>query len=230
MKNQRKNPTYRQKVRLLQESDNQCAFCDFVDSGRIQFHHIDEDPSNTILKNLISVCPNCHSSIGEGIITKQSVESRKKELENNYKKLQKLASVNFTKSTLNNPVIGNNNSVTINVKKQTTKKTVNKYPDGSIGQNVLMYGYSKYLADRYAKYKEYDLKQKGQKFNYPSFYGKVKKDFRAGGFFHIPQTRFLDLVDYLQNRIDRTVLAKINRSKGIDKNYVSLEEYKTENE
>lgn len=138
---------------------------------------------------------------------------------------------NFTVNaeTVNNPVLGNNNTVNITVKKQVTKKVVEKYPEGSIGRDVLMYGYAKYLADRYVEFKNYDLKQKGEEFKYAMLYGKVKKDFKAGGFFHIPQSRFEELVSYLQTRIDRTVLAKINKSKGVLNNYTSFEEYKTEN-
>ncbi len=227
----RKNPTYRQKVRLLQESMNQCSFCDFSDAGRIQFHHIDENPANTILENLISVCPNCHSLIGEKAIAEDEVLNKKQELKSNLKleKKKEITNIKISKSTLNNPIVGNNNVININVKKQTGKKIVQKYPEGSIGQDVLMYGYSKYLADQYAHYKNFELKSKGQKFNYASFYGKVKKDFKAGGFFHIPQTRFLDLTIYLQSRINRTILAKVNKSKGILKNYTSFSAYELEN-
>ena len=231
MKETRKNPPYRMKIRLVQESNNSCAFCNFSDAGRLEFHHIDEDPSNTIVENLIAVCPNCHSSIGEKAITNEEVIARKQELQ---KKLNMKEDKNSTKikikdSTLNNPVIGNDNTVNITVKKQVTKKIVEKYPEGSIGRDVLMYGYAKRMADRYADYKNYDLKKKGEVFNYSSFYKKVMNDFRAGGYFHIPQTRFLELVEYLQKRIDGTVLGKINKSKGT-KNYSTFEEYKLENE
>ena len=125
--------------------------------------------------------------------------------------------------------MGNNNTVNITVKKQITKKVIEKYPEGSIGRDVIMYGYAKHLADRYVEYKNFELKSKGKEFNYGMLYGKVKKDFKAGGFFHIPQTRFLELVEYLQVRIDRTILAKVNKSKGNTKNYSSLEDYKIEN-
>lgn len=231
MTEKRKNPTYRQKVRLLQESENKCAFCDFSDAGRIQFHHIDENPSNTMLDNLISVCPNCHSYIGEKAITEAIVINKKNQLKLNFKMEKKKDNAEYiiTKSTLNYPVLGNNNVININVKKQVNKNTTQKYPDGSIGQDVIMYGYSKYLADKYSEFKNYELKKNGQSFNYASFYGKVKKDFKSGGFFQTPQTRFPDLVNYLQQKIDRTILSKINKSKGILRNYASLEEYIKEN-
>lgn len=231
MKGKRKNPSYRLKVRLIQETDGNCSFCDFSDAGRLVFHHIDENPANTVFDNLIAVCPNCHSSIGEGTIKTENVRIRKEELKTGRaKKTDRTAmSIQIKESNLNNPVIGNNNTVNITVRKQKTKKVVEKYPEGSIGRDVIMYGYAKYLADRYAEYKSFELKQLGKKFNYPAFYGKVKKDFKSGGFFQIPQSRFFDLVTYLQARIDRTKLSRVNKGKGIEKNYSSFEEYKIEN-
>lgn len=70
----RVNPTYRLKIRLIQETGGKCPFCLFHDSGRLEFHHIDEDSSNTIFENLIAVCPNCHSSINEKVITQENVQ------------------------------------------------------------------------------------------------------------------------------------------------------------
>lgn len=231
MTDKRKNPTYRQKVRLLQESKNKCAFCDFSDAGRIQFHHIDENSANTILENLISVCPNCHSLIGEKAITENEVLIKKEKLINEYllNTKENKSNIEISNSTLHTPILGNNNVVNLTIKNLAQKKIVQKYPEGSIGQNVIMYGYSRYLADRYSEFKNFELKQKGQEFNYASFYGKVKKDFKSGGFFHIPQTRFLELTSYLQKNIDRTILAKVNKSKGILKNYISFKEYELEN-
>ncbi|SEB02103.1 HNH endonuclease [Flavobacterium gillisiae] len=232
MTEKRKNPTYRQKVRLLQESKNKCAFCDFSDAGRIQFHHIDENSANTILENLISVCPNCHSLIGEKAITEDEVLIKKSNLKNEYLLEDKAnkSNIEISNSTFHNPILGNNNVVNLTVKNQMQKKKViQKYPEGSIGQNIIMYNYSKYLADRYSEFKNFELKPKGQEFNYASFYGKVKKDFKSGGFFHIPQTRFLELTSYLQKNIDRTILAKVNKSKGVLKNYSSFEDYELQN-
>lgn len=76
----RVNPTYRLKVRLLQETGGKCPFCLFNDLGRLEFHHIDEDSSNTVFKNLIAVCPNCHSSINEKVIALEDVQLAKQRL------------------------------------------------------------------------------------------------------------------------------------------------------
>lgn len=42
---------------LLTEFNHRCAVCG---KDRPQVHHIDEDPSNNDLMNLIPLCPNCH--------------------------------------------------------------------------------------------------------------------------------------------------------------------------
>lgn len=139
---------------------------------------------------------------------------------------EEMAQINIKESTFNNSVIGNNNIVHITLKKSNTKKVVEKYPDGSIGRDVLMFGYTKYLADRYSTYRNFDLSQKNEKFNFAGFYSSIIKRFKSAGVYHIPQTRFNELVDYLQKKIDGTMLAKINKSKGILRNYDSFEEYK----
>lgn len=42
---------------LLDEYDHRCAVCG---SERPHIHHVDEDPSNNDLSNLLPLCPNCH--------------------------------------------------------------------------------------------------------------------------------------------------------------------------
>jgi hypothetical protein len=42
---------------VLKEFNHRCAICG---TDRPQVHHIDEDPSNNDLLNLIPLCPNCH--------------------------------------------------------------------------------------------------------------------------------------------------------------------------
>lgn len=79
-KTTRKNPNYKQKISLLEEVQQKCPFCTFSDTKLLEFHHIDENPANTVLNNLLAVCPNCHSAIGAKDITKSTVELKKKEL------------------------------------------------------------------------------------------------------------------------------------------------------
>ncbi len=48
-------PAVRESV--LREFNHRCAICG---ADRPQIHHIDEDPSNNTLDNLLPICPNCH--------------------------------------------------------------------------------------------------------------------------------------------------------------------------
>ena len=56
------------------------------------------------------------------------------------------------------------------------------------------------------------------------YYGIIKKHFKAD-WERIPVTRFDELVNLLQVRIDRTQLGSINRGKGI-KNFSTFDDYR----
>lgn len=45
------------KEELLSRTNNRCCVCQ---TPFVQFHHIDEDPSNNDFDNIAPVCPNCH--------------------------------------------------------------------------------------------------------------------------------------------------------------------------
>lgn len=72
------------KVRafLQQEVNSQCPFCKSKDVGHFEIHHIDENPSNNDTKNLILICPTCHSKIEKRDISMDDVLKVKKELKN----------------------------------------------------------------------------------------------------------------------------------------------------
>ena len=76
--NKRRNPNYKLKVKLLQEVNLKCPFCQYFDASKLEHHHIDGDRSNTVFENLISVCPNCHTEIESGEIRLEEVKKVKK--------------------------------------------------------------------------------------------------------------------------------------------------------
>jgi len=67
---------------LQQEIGSVCPICNSNEVGHFQIHHIDEDPSNNDLSNLILICPTCHSKITKGEITQQKVVELKGNLIN----------------------------------------------------------------------------------------------------------------------------------------------------
>jgi len=67
------------KVRsiLQQEINSTCPFCNDYEVAHFQIHHIDENPENNEILNLLLLCPNCHSKITKGDISMQEVEQVK---------------------------------------------------------------------------------------------------------------------------------------------------------
>lgn len=43
---------------ILSRSNNRCCICQ---TPFIQFHHVDENPSNNAIENIAPLCPNCHT-------------------------------------------------------------------------------------------------------------------------------------------------------------------------
>ena len=58
-------PTFtRQQVYARSKGRCERPRCSY--GGKVHIHHIDGNPSNNSLANLIAVCPNCHSRIHDG--------------------------------------------------------------------------------------------------------------------------------------------------------------------
>jgi hypothetical protein len=103
-----------------------------------------------------------------------------------------------------------------------------EYPVGSIGRELLQRNYVRYLVERYHRFRQADS-QFGSgptRFSYAVIFKNIEREFKAPTYF-IPQARFNELVQYLQRCIDRTILGKRNRARGI-RNYASLREFATE--
>ena len=69
------------RAELQKEIHSKCPLCDNQDVGHFEIHHIDEDPSNNEIINLLLICPICHSKITKNDITLEMVKSVKEQLE-----------------------------------------------------------------------------------------------------------------------------------------------------
>jgi tetratricopeptide (TPR) repeat protein len=58
---------------LQSEIGSVCPFCQSKDVEQFEVHHINENPENNGLSNLIMLCPTCHSKITKGNISKEEV-------------------------------------------------------------------------------------------------------------------------------------------------------------
>jgi len=212
------------RAELQKEINSICPFCNNEDVGHFEIHHIDEDPSNNEVNNLILLCPLCHSKITKGDISNFQVLKTKLNLvrkPSNTEKQEK-NSINFN-GKVGNAVVGDNNKITI--KNNKTQKV--KYPEGCIGFDTTKANYIGHLIKRYNEYKEYEVGKANM--NYGAFGAILKKEFKIGPtrtIYNVPIERFDELSFYIQNRIDKTKLA---RMKGVQhKNYSTFEEYKSD--
>lgn len=210
------------RAELQKEIGSSCPFCDNDDVGHFEIHHIDHVPSNHDINNLLLLCRNCHSKITKGDIHDSEVIEKKKELSSKTSSAKQSAvkATNFN-SNVNTAIVGDNNVINIT---QPKKKSIQKYPPGCIGYEVIKANYIGYLISRYNEYKEYEV-GKGNVI-YAVFGSQLKKKFKVGStrpIYTLPVEKFEELVYYIQSRIDNTKLAKIKGKS--HKNYSLFEEY-----
>ncbi|MBZ5631205.1 MAG: HNH endonuclease [Acidobacteriia bacterium] len=105
---------------------------------------------------------------------------------------------------------------------KTEKKSFKIQPvPGSLASDLLRRNYVKHLIDRYNKFARV---QPGRDFQHLRIYKRIEERYGAKWDF-VPLHRFDDLVSYLQQQVDRTMLGRIKRRKG-DSNYSTFSEYR----
>lgn len=78
----RKRVPEKTRALLQKEIGSTCPFqdCNNEDIQHFDVHHIDEDPSNNAIENLLMLCKNCHSKITKNDISVEEVIALKKKL------------------------------------------------------------------------------------------------------------------------------------------------------
>ncbi len=149
-----KIPSMTQK-KLYQEAASCCAFCNEFNVATLEIHHIDEDPSNNDLLNLLLVCSSCHSKITHGEISAADVQMQKYIVQfqgktnafHNKGVSQQTVTVANTQNT---GVIAN----VVNIRGKRMPKI--SHPSDSIGADTIKKSYIDYLCGRYFDYRKAD--------------------------------------------------------------------------
>jgi len=212
------------KKLIFQEAESHCPFCDQSNVDVLEIHHIVEqaEGGSHDPQNLILACSNCHSRITSGSISLDEVLAMKSKLSNRASKDRsdgKPANIINITGGEHSGVIAN----VVHLKTSGKRSPKLAHPQGAIGSNLLCRNYAKYLIDRYNEFKRAD--KTVRVFSFGVIYRTIKSRFKANWDF-IPIERFSELVSFLQNHIDGTILGKIRRKQG-HKNYQTFEEFKT---
>ena len=216
----------RTKKLIFQEAGSQCAFCDEHDVSALEIHHIIpiEKGGTDYPENLILVCSTCHSKISQYIISPADVDTKKREFlygsPRQKKNLQAVNSISID-GNVSGGIIANNLRI---LGKSSTRMN---YPIGSIGANLQMKNYVDHLIKRYYDYRKadsgYGAYKHSNKFHHAEIHKSIQSRFKAKTFF-VPETRFEEVCSYLKERIDKTILGRTQRSRGIS-NYSSFDDY-----
>ena len=116
------------------------------------------------------------------------------------------------------------NADTVDRRRAANARSKTEYPAGRIGADPIKRNYIKYLVERYHRFRQAEPSsgKSSGRLSYVLIYKNIEAKFKLPAYF-VPVERFDELVDYLQARIDRTVLGKRNRARGYS-NYESFDE------
>jgi len=224
MSKQRKDIPRMTQKRIYQEADSRCAFCREEEVTSLTIHHIDSNPENNHEENLILVCSNCHGKITHAILSPADVSLKKREIFWTKKMGENKAGKSFSVVVDNSVIMGDvaNTITNISMKKHSSKAP--PHPQGSIGANLAMKAYADYLIRQYFDFKTADSSYgRNTKFSHAVIHQNIQKTL-GGKTFYLPESKFQDLVEFLQNHIDQTIQGKVNRKRGV-KNYHSFQEH-----
>lgn len=196
---------------VFQQFGSQCAFCQEKAIPALQVHHIEPyaEVKEHEIENLILVCANCHGRIEAGEIPKAAVYRRKLQAVSVRPPPSKSSGNSIRlESSENSGVIANQLTIKIGNRKGVSVSA----PSGTIASHRDSRNYVKYLIDRYHEFKRSEVGSESIK--YPIFYAAIKREFGAK-WDHIPLERFEELVTFIQARIDKTVVGKNQKAKGL---------------
>lgn len=193
-----------------------------------RYHPSQSEEERRGFDNLILLCRHHHKIIDSEpeIYTVGALQEMKSIHEGVAGRNEQAADGFFAKILLNDfhriTVVNNSGHVAINspgaiqaatVNVRTTRQTVSvNAPPGTIGADQQASRYVQYLIKRYNEYASAN-KQRAKKFNYGAISKNIESRFGASWKL-LPIEKFDAICEYLQQRISKTIIAKLNASKG----------------
>jgi hypothetical protein len=209
---------------IYQEANSSCAFCGERDVATLEIHHINPraDGGGNEPENLLLVCGNCHSRITGGVISVHEVYSTKLRLQRGGNSGGAAREVRPASNVISFRARSNSGIVANNLQIHTTTRGVKiQPPPDTLSSDRDRLNYIKHLINRYNEFKKSE--PNAADFSHAVIYGSIKREFKCEWKL-IPLGKFHELASYLQNRIDRTWLGRVNKTKG-RRNYSSFDEY-----
>lgn len=170
-------------------------------------HRIVDADERTFTVDVLTKMKQDHEQGGMLEITPQTTRAAERLLAN-YTNV--VVNSNSGQIAVNSPGAMQANTLNVNV---TKKKVTIAAPPGSIGSDQAMTSYLTYLIGRYQEYQKADT-SKDDRLKYMLIHNALKREFK-GDWRLLAVARFSEVVAFLQGRIDRTRVGKLNRSKRV---------------
>ena len=194
---------------------DQCGYacanpkCRRLNTSSHQIHHVDEDPSHSVLENLILLCANCHADHHNGIISEAEITTWKRMAQHGYLPLP--AGSPSPKAPIMRDNFGvaaeNMHVENLTVKSQKSKSGPTPLIPGTVGVNADMRDYANHLVKKYINWRKKGIASGTDRrsFSPGAASSILSEGFGSQTVLMIPDHRFLEWVPEAQKKIDNIV-------------------------
>lgn len=219
----RKKPSQRDRALLQQEVGSRCPICGDENVGEFQVHHLNGNPADTTLTNLLLICPNCHAKFtNHSYSAEVGYQAKLKVFQPSNSVTEPVATGgSIVQISHGDGVVQAAGNVSIRMPRGRKSKAAVPM-SGVIGTSPDERSYIKYLYDRLFDYKKaipgYDEGRAGR------VIAKYVRDKFGTTWSLVPIHCFQPLVALLQHKIEETPIGRAHKKAGT-KAYKSFEEH-----
>jgi hypothetical protein len=217
--------------KLQNQVSDQCGYacanpkCRNPRSSRHQFHHIDENPENNVIGNLILLCAGCHSDHHQGTVSTSDILLWKRMAESGYLPAPTMPTGQFQPLVHeNHGIVGHNVHVEKFTVNAPSRKSGSAPPlPGTIGADADMRDYANYLVKRYIEWRKKGIAHgtDRRKFSPAAASSVLAQGFGSQTVLMIPAHQFSEWVGAAQSKIDKTIWGRNN----VHRNYHTWDEH-----